>query len=77
MRSPPITRRAQSEAKTLPAFFAAQLPASRLALIVRSGPQYSIACLVEAVATTGNVPFAVFQNRADAMRWLTGSTESV
>ena len=66
-----------SEAQKLPAFFAAQLPGSRLALIVRSGPQYSVACLVEAVATRGHVPFAAFQNRADAMRWLTGSTESV
>jgi hypothetical protein len=65
-----------SEARHFPAFFGAELPGSRLALMVRAGPQYSVACLVEAVATQGNIPFAVFQNRADAMVWLTGSPDS-
>jgi hypothetical protein len=66
-----------SEAKDIPALFRAQLPGSRLALMVRSGPQYNVACLVEAIAVQGHVPFAVFQDRADAMRWLTERTESV
>ena len=62
-----------SEAKNLPAFFGAQLPGSRLAVTVRGGPQYTVACLVEAVATRDHVPLAVFQDRADAMQWLTGN----
>ena len=64
-----------SEAKDLPAVFGSQLPGSRLALVVRGGTQYTVACLVEALASRGNVPFAVFQDRADAMQWLAGSLE--
>src|SRR5687768_8241573 len=37
-----------SEAKDLPSFFGAQLPGSRLAVTVSDGPQYHVACLVEA-----------------------------
>jgi hypothetical protein len=66
-----------SEAKDLPAFFGAQLPGSRLAVTVNDGPQYHVACLVEALAARDHVPFAVFRDRADALQWLTRRPESV
>jgi hypothetical protein len=62
-----------SEAIDFPAFFEAQLPGSRLALIVRDGPQYNVACVVEAVASRGEGQFAVFRDRTEAIRWLTES----
>ena len=62
-----------TEAMSIPALFEAQLPGSRLALIVRDGSQYNVACVVEAVARRGAGQFAVFRDRAEAIRWLTGS----
>ncbi len=60
------------EATELPSIFQAQLPGSRLAVIVRAGgAQYSVACLIEAIAGRRDVPFAVFPDRDEAMRWLT------
>jgi hypothetical protein len=60
------------EASELPGIFQAQLPGSRLALVVRAGgAQYSVACLVETIAGRRDVPFAVFPDRDEAIRWLT------
>ncbi len=66
-----------SDATSFPALFGAQLPGSRLALMVRRGPQYNVGCVVEALATESDVPFAVFRDRFDAMQWLRGSREGV
>jgi hypothetical protein len=62
-----------AEAMSIPALFEAQLPGSRLALMVRDGSQYNVACLVEAVASRGAGQFAVFRDRAEAIRWVTGT----
>jgi hypothetical protein len=58
-------------ATTLPEFFDQQLPGSRLAVLVRAPGQYAIASLVESLAKKRGIPFAVFPDRADAIRWLT------
>jgi len=61
------------EATTFPEIFQAELPGTRLAVIVRAGgAQYSIACLVEALACRRDVQFAAFSDREEAMLWLTG-----
>ena len=60
------------EATALPGIFQAQLPGSRLAAIVRAGgAQYTVACLVETIASRRDVQFAVFPDRDEAMQWLT------
>ena len=59
------------EAATMPAVLHAQLPGSRLAVIAPTARQYSVAAVVEAVATQQHIPFATFSNRADALEWLT------
>jgi hypothetical protein len=61
------------EAMSIPALFEAQLPGSRLALMVGDGSQYNVACVVEAVASRRAGQFAVFRDRAEAIRWLAGS----
>jgi hypothetical protein len=59
------------EATAFPAVFQTQLPGSRIAVIVRTGPQYNVSALVEAIANRRSIPFAAFSSRDDAMRWLT------
>jgi hypothetical protein len=60
------------EATALPGIFQAQLPGSRIAVIVRAGgAQYSVACLIETIASRRDVQFAVFPDRDEAMQWLT------
>jgi hypothetical protein len=61
----------REEAKSVPALLEAQLPGSRLALLVRPGPQYHIACMIEVLASLRHVPFAVFRTRDEAIQWLT------
>jgi hypothetical protein len=63
----------RDEAKSVPDLLQAQLPGSRLALLVRQGPQYQIACMIEVLASLRHVPFAVFRTRDEAMQWLTAT----
>ena len=63
-----------SEAQKLPALRGFARPSAGADCANNS--QYSVACLVEAVSARGHVPFAAFQNGADAMLWLTGRTVS-
>jgi hypothetical protein len=64
------------EANTFAGFFKAQLPDSRLAVLVRSGAQYRISCLVEAIANKLDMSFAVFRNRDEALQWLIRSARN-
>lgn len=52
-------------------FLKGELPGSRLALFLRAGAQYNLACVVEAPANQLGIPFAVFRDRDEATRWLT------
>jgi hypothetical protein len=64
------------DARTLPGYFEEQLPGSRLAVLVRNYRQYAIASLVESLAKGRDIQFAVFPDRAEAIRWLTETKSS-
>jgi hypothetical protein len=59
------------EAAAFPAVFATRLSGSRIAVTVRDPAQYSVSCLVEAIAVRRDIPFAVFFDREEALAWLT------
>lgn len=62
------------DATTLPAFFHEHLPGSRLAVLVRDKRQNAIASVVAAVASQRHIPFGVFPDRDEALRWLKAKT---
>ena len=58
-------------AAAFPDIFGTRLPGSRIAVTVRDPAQYSVSCLVEAIAARHDIPFAVFFDRGEALAWLT------